>query len=153
MNEDRYKLTIYTHQWLKKTKEQKKKLLNAAWKSNLPNTHRPDFAAWRNERQAVQTQGTRYRDCFLWPYIDLEDLTKPRTLLLFMDARGRHQPCEFAAADGEAFHFGVTSQVIVPDFLKKHVMMFTGRTDAATYGQLIPWDDHPGAFNWLHTRK
>ena len=101
----------------------------------------------------MQTQGTRYRDCFLWPYINLEDLTKPRTLLLFMSARGRHQPGEFAAADGEAFHFGITSQAIVPAFLNEHVMMFTGRTEPDTYGQLIPWDDHPDAFDWLHTRK
>ncbi|KAL9077066.1 MAG: hypothetical protein Q9157_003488 [Trypethelium eluteriae] len=31
--------------------------------------------------------------------------------------------------------------------------MFTGRTDAATYGELIAWDDHPDAFDWLRFQR
>jgi hypothetical protein len=42
----------------------------------------------------------------MWPYINLEDLTKGKLFLLMLNSRGRNQPYHFAQADFEACHFG-----------------------------------------------
>lgn len=76
-----------------------------------------------------------------------------QTLLLFLNARGRNPPSDFAAADFEAMHIGVINHAISPVFLNEYVILFNGKTEESEYGQLLSWDDHPDAFQWLHTRK
>lgn len=89
----------------------------------------------------------------MWPYINEEDLTRPRTILHFLNARGRTTPNAFAAGDYETMHFGIVAKAIVPLFLNEHVMLFRDGNSPETYGRLINWDDHPDAFDWFHTRK
>jgi len=43
-------------------------------------------------------------DIYLFPYINLEDLTKPKTLLVYLHTRGRHQPWKFALVDRYTNH-------------------------------------------------
>ncbi|GIZ42786.1 hypothetical protein CKM354_000604100 [Cercospora kikuchii] len=149
---ERHEATIQKR-WMKKTKEQKRKIVLAAWGGAMPTAHRPDFEAFKKMKDVGGRSGTQYRADFMWPYINQEDLTKPKTLLLFMNARGRHPPSDFAAADYEAMHIGVVTQSIMPVFLNEHVMLFNGKKAEADYAQLLSWDDHPDAFQWLHTRK
>ena len=63
----------------------------------------------------------------MWPYINLEDLTKSKTLLFFLQARSRNSPDAFAIADENAAHLGYVSKAIVPAFLNQYTMMFTNR--------------------------
>lgn len=134
--------------WLQKTREKRRQILLTAWPEMAP-THRPDLAIFRRSGSSRSEQAKR--SAYLFPYINVEDLLVPKTLLLFLNIRARNQPHAFAAADMEACHFAITSQAINRGFLNEHVMMFAGRTDANTYGELIPWKAHPDAFNWMMT--
>ncbi|KAF2840650.1 hypothetical protein M501DRAFT_1023066 [Patellaria atrata CBS 101060] len=109
---------------MKKTTQQRKDILLTAW-PNMSTTHRPDIDAWKmkNDRTSKSKEDTYY-----FPYINLEDLTKPRLLLLFFNSRGRNPPNAFANADLRATHFD-------------------------RYGELISWDDHPDASQWLFTGR
>lgn len=151
---DRHEATIQ-NRWTKRTKQQRLKiLLNAC--PELPASHRPDIDAFRKETTEQRKAGTRYRDAFMWPYLNQEDLSKPRTLLLLLNARARNHPSHFASADCEAMHLGMVTQAIVPIFLNCHVVILNGISDREEdhrYGQLIHWDDHPEAFSWMHNRR
>ena len=32
-------------------------------------------------------------------------------------------------------------------------MMFTGRINPNTYGELIAWENHPNVFDWMHSQR
>ncbi|KAL2277788.1 hypothetical protein FJTKL_15217 [Diaporthe vaccinii] len=147
----RHEATIQKR-WLKKTRPQKLKILLDAW-PNMAVVHRPDFQAFRKEPQHVRHAGTSFREHFMWPFINQEDLAKPKTLLLLLNSRGRHPPSDFAAADNESMHLDKVTFAIVPVFLNCYVLVLNGATDPAEYGKLLAWDDHPEAFDWMHTRK
>ena len=148
---ERHEATIQKR-WKKKTKESRRKILLSAW-PNMPVTHRPDFEAFTRESREQRAAGTRFKDAFMWPYINQEDMCKPRTLLLLLNARGRNPPDAFAIADKNAAHLGYASYALTPAFLNQHTMMFVGRRDPEKYGELIAWADHPDAFRWLASRR
>ncbi|PVH94037.1 hypothetical protein DM02DRAFT_603094 [Periconia macrospinosa] len=108
--------------------------------------HRPDFLAFRKETEREREAGTKFRDAFMYPYINLEDLSKPKALLLMLQSRSRNAPDVFAFADYDAVHLGVVSKAIVPPFLNKHTIMLTGRTTPTSYGALVSWDENDSAF-------
>ncbi|KAJ5794323.1 hypothetical protein N7457_000922 [Penicillium paradoxum] len=139
--------------WSKKTRQQRLKILLNAW-PNMPAMHRPDFEAFRNESASARGRGTKYRDSFMWPYINQEDLLNTKTLPLLLNARGRHHPSHFAAADIAAMHMGLVTHAIVPIFLNKHIMILNGVTENTTeYGTLVAWSDHPDVFDWMVKQK
>ena len=148
---DRHQATI-NKRWAKKTRNQRVEILLSAW-PKMSTTHRPDFDAFKRETEQQRQAGTKFREAYMWPFINLEDLSKPKTMPLFLDSRGRNSPDAFAMADENGFHLGHVSKAIVPVFLNEHVMMFTNRKTSETYGELIAWDDHEDAFDWLTTRK
>lgn len=124
--------------------------------------HHADFAALENICRS-HSKGTRnrndgwdkakHRDPFMWPYINQEDLQKPKALLLLLNARGRHNPSDFAAADGDAMRLGLDSNAIVPIYVTENTMMLNGATGPGEYGRLLAWREHPHAYNWLTTWK
>ncbi|ORY62097.1 uncharacterized protein BCR38DRAFT_394731 [Pseudomassariella vexata] len=128
--------------WMKKTKDQRAKILLAAW-PNMPASHRPDFQALR-KNSTSKPQGA-----FKWPYVNLEDLTQSRNLLLLLNSRGRNLPEAFAHADLEATHVGQTSQVVNLEFLNEYTMYLVGGKNPDTYGQLVSWDEDDNAFDLM----
>ncbi|KAI7773168.1 hypothetical protein LA080_011723 [Diaporthe eres] len=147
--------------WLKKTNAQRRAMLLKVW-PKMALEHHADFAAFK----AIARQhykGTRdrndgwdkakHRDPFMWPYINQEDLSKPKALLLLLNARGRHNPCDFAAADGDALRLGKTSNAIVPICVKQNTMILNGATRPEEYGRLLAWQEHAYAFDWLRSAK
>ncbi|RYC65971.1 hypothetical protein CHU98_g238 [Xylaria longipes] len=46
------------------------------------------------------------RDVYMWPSINLEDLSTGNTLLRFLNSRGRHFPATFATMDGQSTRLG-----------------------------------------------
>jgi hypothetical protein len=128
--------------WGKKSKEQKKKILLAAW-PNMSTQHRPDLEAWRKESPAQRAKGSKFRAAYLWPYINLEDLMKPKPLLIFLNSRGRHQPHEFVHSDLERAVLGQTTGATSPAFLNEYTMYFHGRTEPRTYGEIVSWECFP----------
>ena len=136
--------------WMKKTRDQRKKVLATAW-PNMSPTHRPDFQALQRESPQQRSSGTKFKDAFWWPYINLEDLSTSKLLLLFLSSRGRHLPEAFAHADYDAAHIGMTSLAIQSPFLNEHTMFLRGQTTPKTYGQLVAWDDDDEAFDLMNT--
>ena len=73
--------------WAKKTRPQRQKILLDAWPGMVA-SHRPDFEAFRRTNRANQPlSGGQYREHYMWPHINQEDLLKPRTLLLLQRSR------------------------------------------------------------------
>ncbi|KAF2744013.1 hypothetical protein M011DRAFT_409519 [Sporormia fimetaria CBS 119925] len=123
--------------WNKKSNVQRKNILQEAW-PNMPARHRPDVAAWKAHSKEKMP--------FMWPSINLEDLTKPRNMLIFLHARGRHPPSEFVHADLERAKFGEKRGVTMPAFLNDYTMYFHDRHTPSTYGELVSWDDDDDSF-------
>ncbi|KAF9536587.1 hypothetical protein EC957_010366 [Mortierella hygrophila] len=135
--------------WLKKTREQRKNTLLSAW-PNMSASHRPDMEAFFREKSR---SATAFREAYLWPHINQEDLLKPKLFLIFLNARTRNFPSAFSAADHESFRFATTSGKVTAAFLNEYTMMFTGRNTPETYGQLYSWDDHTDAASWLFSQR
>ncbi|KAF9100522.1 hypothetical protein BGX27_000354 [Mortierella sp. AM989] len=144
----RYEATIQKR-WLKKTREQRKNILLTAW-PNMSASHRPDMEAFFREKARGTTA---FREAYLWPHINQEDLLKPKLLLIFLNARARNFPSAFSAADRESFRFATTSGKVTAAFLNEYTMMFTGRNTPETYGQLYSWDDQDEAASWLFSQR
>lgn len=119
----------------------------------MPASHRPDFLAFRKETERERDAGTKFRDAFMYPYINLEDLAKPRTLPLMLQSRARNAPDVFAFVDYDAAHLGFVSKAIVPPFLNEYTMVLTGRTTPKTYGELVSWDEDDSAFEYMISGK
>ncbi|KAI0135118.1 hypothetical protein F4814DRAFT_399921 [Daldinia grandis] len=144
---------VIQKRWNKKTRQQKQKILLDAW-PDMAITHRPDFDAFRRTGESQGgASGEKFRDCYLLPQINQEDLLKSKTLLLLLNARGRNSPPEFAGADFEVMHLGLVSRNMKAIFLNGHTMFLHGARNASEYGKLWEWSEHPNALDWMHTRK
>ncbi|KAM5354070.1 hypothetical protein ACJ41O_000720 [Fusarium nematophilum] len=148
---ERHEATIQKR-WVKKTRQHRLKILLNAW-PRMPTPHRPDFDAFRREGPEQRSIGTSHRDAFMWPYVNQEDLSQTKSLLLLLNARGRNLPSSFAAADCEAMHLGIVTKAITPIFLNQYTLILHGVTSADEYGKLLSWDDHEDAFDWMQNRK
>ncbi|KAG0199117.1 hypothetical protein BGX28_007544 [Mortierella sp. GBA30] len=144
----RHEATIQKR-WMKKSREQRKTILLAAW-PDMSVSHRPDMDAFFREKSRTNTA---FREAYLWPHINQEDLLKPKLFLIFLNVRGRNFPSAFSAADHESFRFATTSGKVPAAFLNEYTMMFTGRNTPETYGQLYSWDDNDDAASWLFSQR
>lgn len=89
----------------------------------MPSTHRPDLYALQRGPNLQRAQWTKFREAYLWPYINVEDLGKGKSLRLFLNARGRHLPDAFAHVGCEASHLGGTSLALRTAFPDEHTMV------------------------------
>jgi hypothetical protein len=94
----------------------------------MPSVHRPDINPYYKEPGPCRDAGTKYKGHYMWPHTNQEDLSDARALLLLLNARGRHPPSAFAAADIDAMRFGITSKAIIPIFPNRRVLMLNGFT-------------------------
>jgi hypothetical protein len=148
---DRHEGTI-RRRWLDNKKpKQRLELIRKAWGTEMPSFHRPDFFQGPSKGDEWQQDTmTKEQEAYMCPYINEEDLLKPRNLLWFMVSRGRHHPSSFAATDYQAMHAVLTAQAaIYRGDLPDHVMMFTGRKDYTSYGECLNIHEHPDAGTWL----
>ena len=124
---------------------QRQRILLACWPS-MAASHGPDFAALRRQRNTT-------RETFLCPYINQEDLSKPRNLLLLLNTRGHNHPSTFASSDLEAMNLGIVTSALEPLFLSEYTMVLNGTlfpngaADVKTYGSLISWVDNSDAID------
>jgi hypothetical protein len=120
--------------WFKWKQEQRRAILLKSWGSNMALHHRPDWHAIYGQTDKNETESGI---ALMYPYINQEDLVKPRSLLLFLQSRGKHHRGKFAAADLEAMHLGVSMKRIGAGLLPGYVMMFTNHKQIARYGELV----------------
>lgn len=161
---ERHEATIQ-RRWIKKRKTQRLDILLAAW-PNMATMHRPDIDACRKAaRQNANPSNTwisqehreasfvnslsQCRESFIWPYINQEDLSKPKTLPLLLNARGRHDPCDFASADGAAMRLGVSHRVFRLECLLQYVMILNGAYSPDEYGKLLAFREDRNAMGWF----
>ena len=131
--------------WIKKTREQRKKILLTAW-PKMPESHRPDMQAVCRESVEQRRAGTKFRNDFLFPYINLEDLLKAKNLLLFFQSRGHHLPDVFAHHDLMAVLLGRRSTAIQPLYIDGYTIFFCGALVPEAYGHLAAWQEIPFGF-------
>ncbi|KAJ5728298.1 hypothetical protein N7493_004628 [Penicillium malachiteum] len=147
----RHEATI-RKRWLKKTQKQRLKILLHAW-PNMPTMHRPDFHEYRKGSPEQHGNPAR-RACFMWPYVNQEDLLTKNVLPLFMNARGRRPPSYFAAADNRAMRLGFITGAFISISLYQHIMILNGMTEnTREYGKLLPWANNPAVLDWVKEHK
>ncbi|KAM0228243.1 hypothetical protein ACHAPO_010891 [Fusarium lateritium] len=136
---ERHEATIQKR-WTKKTRQQRIQILLKAW-PNMPEQHRPDWAAFEREQapERISKRGSQYKDWFMWPQINQEDLLQPKMMLLLLNARGRNIPPVFAAADWSAMHVGQFTQGLSPPFIDQFTMVLNGATTPEQYGEMLSW--------------
>ncbi|CAI6334407.1 unnamed protein product [Periconia digitata] len=102
---------LIRQRWTKKKPEQRKKQLLEAW-PRMSKNHRPDFVAYKKEPEYARQHRTKYRQAYLWPHINLEDLSQASTVLRFLNSRGRHSPATFSVIDQESVRTGLKTKAI-----------------------------------------
>jgi hypothetical protein len=138
---DRHEAKLH-RRWLKKSKKQRRELVLGAW-GTMPQSHRPelDFLGTFDRLHDDGLPKTFLQDkldALEWPYINQEDLTKSRSLLLFLVSRGRNHPAAFATADLEAMHIGTSMRLLGAASLPGYTMMFSDRQNSESYGEPVP---------------
>lgn len=162
---DHHEATIHKR-WLKKTREQRRKVLLCAWsavvrvdggRETLSSSHRPDFAALSQQDFRRGDGDSAYRDAYLMPYLNQEDLLWPRRLLLLLHSRARYPPAAFVTVDVDAMRPGLGSNHLTPSVLKSHAMIFIGRDfpkyPADSYGEIVHRSKYPEAEKWRVQRQ
>jgi hypothetical protein len=130
--------------WLKKSAYQRRAVLLEAW-PGMVESHRPDFMEIANDLEEALC--TRDRDdlpsdACTWPYINLEDLMKPRSLLILLNTRWRNVPMWFALSEHEFSPFAETSPCGHEPELEKYKLYFSRVPEPASYGKTVLDADH-----------
>ena len=142
---------VLIKRWMRKTAEQRRSILVAV-APHIPATHSPDFQAMRKEdmeRWEVTRTGTQPRDSWLLPSINNEDLTQPRSLILFLRSRARNPPGVFVNADFNSIRIGHMTQAIKISHLPGYTMLLAGQETPEAYGRMLSWDKYPEALDLM----
>lgn len=131
---------LVRRRWQKKTRDQRETVLLKAWGTDLSKCHRPDLEL---HFQGPCLQVPHPLDAWKWPYINLEDLLKPRILPLFLDTRGRNLPHIFCHADLGACDLGLATGKIDRVLLDDHTLMFNSGNTADKHTGLLPSSQCP----------
>lgn len=118
--------------------------------------HRPDLEALEaiyRLSDDSKWDKTKHRDPFVWPSINQEDLCKPKTLLILLNARGRHCPSDFAGRDCETLNLGKATNAIIPIVVSQSTMILNGAKGPNEYGRILAWEEHPYAYHLKSTKK
>lgn len=160
---ERYETTIQKR-WAKRTYSKRKQALQLAWATTsspppqpLLDVHMPEVAylSTRCDQQKGICNCSEFeesqRHIFLWPRMNIEDLTMFEPLLLLLNARGRHSPPTFAIGELSGCQFGwKNSQLKHPPYLDLYSMLFTGQESPEDYGRLVCWEEDPQGYKRLH---
>jgi hypothetical protein len=111
-------------------------ILLAAWPNMAP-SHRPDFEGFKREENSGRPGGvTMFREWFLWPAINLKDLTMKQSFLYFIHGRGRNLQGTFARSDFNSTGIAHASQAVRMLFISGQTMFLDGHTPTK-YRRLI----------------
>lgn len=128
--------------WTKKTRKSKQVLLLQAF-PNMAKEHNPEFRALlANDSQSqAHYDGRIDEDIILWPFLNLDDLSRPKPLLSLLDARSQHHPGIFVAQDARALIFGHAADVLHKTYLHGYQMQFERHGDLQAYAVLEPYTE------------
>ncbi len=138
--------TMIQKRWVKKSKSRRRAVLMEAWgQPPMPLSHRPDIVAYKNKPPFAAVNPNP--EPFLWPHINLDDLTKTEPFLLLLKSRARHDPDEFAIADFNSCRIGLVTSNLPRFNNTSHVMRFHGEKTPEAYGKLCLVDAHKTGCN------
>jgi hypothetical protein len=148
---NRHGKTIH-RRWLKKSNKSRRKIILEAWGTNMYSSHRPDFKAIELEDSLGCAHGSEYRESYLWPNINEEDLCRPHSLLMLMSTRGRCHPSTLAGAEQEAHRIG--SRLLAFGFSCPLMCLMDVLSDGdeTSYGRLYDEQSHPDKYAVLDAR-
>ncbi|KAJ8111716.1 hypothetical protein OPT61_g5750 [Boeremia exigua] len=135
---------ILQSRWQKQPQSRKKEILMAAW-PDMPETHRPHMAHFFGK--CGDLDGLTESDLLplQFPYINLEDLLKPKALLIFLNSRGRNHPSCFAYSDLELAPLWKIPNEFLTVHGYRYTMSFSQEVDPVSYGSWIEWQDETKA--------
>ncbi|KAF2877920.1 hypothetical protein BDV95DRAFT_600614 [Massariosphaeria phaeospora] len=144
---DRLRAIVERHEalicrrWTKKSKIKRRQLLLVVW-PGMPTMHRPDIELW-SPFQPI----SHINDEDAWSYINLEDLTERKLLLMFINARGRSHPMTFARSELNYSPFAKLSSAslsrcpsLVMDLCPPPPHMSSDETDEAKLVRPSSWE-------------
>jgi hypothetical protein len=141
---------VLQKRWMKKTTKSRKELLLKAW-PEMATTHRPDLKPSR-DKSAKHGRITK-RDAYMWPYINLEDLSKPKALPILLNSRGRNIPLSFARADFAATHLGRSTGMVDLIFLNGYTVLMYATGSSKGYWKVVSWEENPEACGWSVNKR
>src|SRR4051794_2792970 len=140
---ERHEETI-CKRWSKKSREGRKRILLDAW-PGISQEHLPEWKALTitaNERGLtgpIRAPDAKFRDAFLLPHLNLEDLANPKALLVLFHARGRNPPDTFAFSDYQSVKIGLSCKCIIPALVEDdghYLMCIAGHSSPEAYGSI-----------------
>lgn len=120
--------------WRNKTRDQKTSVLLEAWGHAMSECHRPDLALLID---TSKNELPHSLDAYKWPYINLEDLLRPRVLPSFFSSRGSNRPYAFCHTDLSACALGTATAKIGNSEMKEHAMLFHDSETPQGYAKVI----------------
>jgi hypothetical protein len=120
--------------WRNKTRDQKTSLLLEAWGHGMSEHHRPDLTLFINTPKNESSQSL---DAYKWPYINLEDLLRPKVLPSFLRSRGVYHPHVFCHTDLSACALGIATGKIGESDVKGGTMLFLESETPQGYAEVV----------------
>ena len=136
--------------WMKKSPQKRKDMLLQKW-PEMPRRHRPDVEAFRTESDMLER--VLDRNTYLFPHLNLEDLLKPKLLLLLLYARGHNNPASFVMADYDTCLFGFAAHALPRVSVNRHLMVFDDLKNPEAYGKIVGWEDDPEILTFVKSRQ
>ncbi|KAH8906421.1 hypothetical protein BR93DRAFT_969617 [Coniochaeta sp. PMI_546] len=90
--------------WSNKSRSKRKSLLQKLW-PEIPKTHQPGLGG-RDPVTGAPDDALKTRADYLWPHLNLDDLSQYEPMVLMLNSRGRHHPLVFAMVDLESTALG-----------------------------------------------
>lgn len=120
--------------WRNKTRDQKTSVLLEAWGNAMSESHRPDLTLFIS---TLKDESPHSLGAYKWPYINLEDLLRPRVLPSFLSSRGGLRPYAFCHADLSACALGNATTKMGKSDMKGCTMLFLDSETPQDYVKVI----------------
>jgi hypothetical protein len=125
---ERHEVSI-RKRWSKTTNHNRRQILQKAW-PKIPVYSLPHIVAYRAESMEQRIKQTKYRDAYMFPHINLPDLSDNRkNLLMFLNKRGRYAPFLFVRTD----HNHMRAGNYAPHFRCKVEVYISNRSKFASF--------------------
>ncbi|KAL8852654.1 MAG: hypothetical protein Q9221_002414 [Calogaya cf. arnoldii] len=132
-------LSSLEKRWRRRTDIQRKAILVKVC-PEIPPMHRPDFVALRKEFCSKETPFSLDIALRL-PYVNLEDMCLPDTLIMFLESRSNNFPALFTNLDRSHLRVGIKSKILVPHYIRGHTMYMNGEQTREGYGRIVSWEE------------
>jgi hypothetical protein len=104
--------------------------------------HRPDFEALRRCGANRESESTLFREAYMWPHMNVEDLCRGKVLPLLINAGGRNPPKDFLFMDIESTHVGKRNGILTPATLPPQWFVSFKGNSSDTYGRVHRTEDY-----------